>query len=127
VPATFPPVYAWLAQNRPAAAVELPIGWNETEAYYVLADSVHRVPIMNGVSGFDPPLHEELRNTHGDALLARIAAQHVDIVVVHPAVADDARRWTDEGKLRELVRFADGDAVYALTPAPAGTASAPRG
>jgi hypothetical protein len=129
VPAQFPPVYAWLAQARPACAIELPIGWNETEAGYVLASTTHRVPIMNGVSGFNPPLHEALSNhAYDDAMLDLIAKNGGTVVIVHPEAAERARGWIERGRLTELVRFADGDAAYAITPpAPAGTASAPRG
>jgi hypothetical protein len=125
VPAQFPPVYAWLAKTRPACAIELPIGWNETEAGYVLASTTHRVPIMNGVSGFDPPLHEALsKHAYDDALLDLIAQNGATVVIVHPEAAERAKTW----KLKELARFADGDVAYAITPpAPAGTASAPRG
>jgi hypothetical protein len=122
VPAQFPPVYAWLAKTRPACAIELPIGWNETEAGYVLASTTHRVPIMNGVSGFDPPLHEALsKHAYDDAMLELIAQNGATVVIVHPE-ADV--RWN----LKVLARFADGTVAYAVTPrAPAGTASAPRG
>jgi hypothetical protein len=115
VPAQFPPVYAWLAKTRPACAIELPIGWNETEAGYVLASTTHRVPIMNGVSGFDPPLHEALsKHPYDDAMLELIAQNGGRIVIVHAEAAARARGWIERGRLKELVRFADGDAAYAV-------------
>jgi hypothetical protein len=115
VPAQFPPVYAWLARTRPACAIELPIGWNETEAGYVLASTTHRVPIMNGVSGFNPPLHEALsKHAYDDAMLDLIAKNGGTVVIVHPAAAERARGWIERGRLMELVRFADGDAAYAI-------------
>jgi hypothetical protein len=115
VPAQFPPVYAWLAQTRPACAIELPIGWNETEAGYVLASTTHRVPIMNGVSGFDPPLHEALsKHAYDDAMLDLIAKNGGTVVIVHPEAAERARGWIESGRLREIVRFLDGDAAYAI-------------
>ena len=117
VPAQFPPVYAWLAEHRPAAAIELPIGWNETEASYVLANSVHRVPIMNGVSGFDTPLHRQLSQASGDALAGLIAGNGVNVVIVHPGAP--AIHGT------EIARFPDGDAVMTIA-AEAATRSAPR-
>lgn len=117
LPAEFPPVYHWLAQNRPACAIELPIGWDETEAYYVLASTIHRVPIMNGISGFDPPLHEALRkHAYDDAMLDLIARNGATVVVIHPTAEERSRAWVDRGRLREIVRFADGDAVYAINP-----------
>jgi hypothetical protein len=115
VPPDFPPVYRWLAAAQPRAAIELPIGWNEQEAGYVLASSVHRVPIMNGVSGFDPPLHEELsRHAYDDAMLDLIIRQSVDTVIVHPDAAERARGWIATGTLMPLARFDDGDAVYRI-------------
>jgi len=125
VPARFPPVYAWLAKTRPACAIELPLGWNETEAGYVLASTTHRVPIMNGVSGFDPPLHDTLRKIpYDDAMLDLVERNGATVVIVHPGAAEQVHA----SRLKELARFPDGDVVYAITPrAPAGTASAPRG
>jgi hypothetical protein len=111
VPAQFPPVYAWLARTRPACAIELPIGWNETEAGYVLASTTHYVPIMNGVSGFDPPLHETLsKHAYDDAMLDLIAQNGATVVIVHPEAAERVRAW----KLKELARFPDGDAAYQI-------------
>ena len=109
VPAQFPPVYHWLARNRPAAAIELPVGWNETEAAYVLASSVHRVPIMNGVSGFDTDLHRTLSQaTYDDRFFDLVEGSGVTTVVVHPAAHVTSTR------LQELVRFADGDVVCTI-------------
>ncbi|HJW94711.1 MAG TPA: hypothetical protein VJ901_13920 [Thermoanaerobaculia bacterium] len=122
VPAQFPPVYAWLARTRPACAIELPIGWNETEAGYVLASTTHHVPIMNGVSGFDPPLHEALsKHAYDDAMLDLIAQNGGTVVIVHPEAAERVRGW----RLKELARFPDGDVAYAIgarasRPQPAG-------
>jgi len=125
VPAQFPPVYAWLAKTRPACVIELPVSWSETEAGYVLASTTHRVPTMNGVSGFDPPVHDTLKkHPYDDAMLDLIERNGATVVIVHPAAAESVRGW----RLKELARFPDGDVAYAITPrAPAGTASAPRG
>ncbi len=129
VPRELPPVYAWLASARPSCMIELPVGWDEREASYLLASTRHRIPTMNGVSGFDPPVHELLRiHRYDDAMLDVIAKNGATVVVIHPEAAEKARKWIDSGRLRELVRFPDGDAVYSITRAePAGSASAPRG
>jgi hypothetical protein len=74
---------------------------------------VHHVPIMNGVSGFDPPLHRELsQHAYGESMLDLIARNGVRTVIVHPAARDAVQRWVDSGRLAEVVRFADDDAVY---------------
>ncbi|HEX9163094.1 MAG TPA: hypothetical protein VF980_15420 [Thermoanaerobaculia bacterium] len=126
VPATFPPVYTWLAHARPRAAIELPIGWNETEAEYVLATSVHRVPIMNGVSGFDTPVHAEMvRHEYDDAMIARLERYSVPVVIVHPPAAAGVERLVARDRLKQLARFNDGDAVYSVATAPPPSASPP--
>jgi hypothetical protein len=113
VPAGFPPVYDWLHATRPRAAIELPIGWNEREARYVLASSVHRVPIMNGVSGFDPPVHAEMtKRPFDDAMLDALAQYGVTVVIVHPDAAAAAQLLVERGRIREIARFSDGDRVY---------------
>ncbi len=128
VPAQFPPVYAWLASTHPSCVIELPIAWDEREASYLLASTVHHVPTMNGVSGFDPPVHELLSiHRYNDAMLDVIAANGATVVVIHPEAAERSRKWIESGRLRELVRFSDGDAAYSITPrVPAGIATAPR-
>jgi hypothetical protein len=115
VPSQSKPVYSWLATTKPAAVLELPVGWNSNEAYYVLANSVHRVPILNGISGFDPPFHEMLsKHAYDTDMLRLVRNVGCTVVIVHPAAAQHAQSWIDSGQLRLLARFSDGDAAYAI-------------
>ncbi len=56
-----PPVYTWLAQQNlhGGAVAELPL--DQVHAYRAMYFShIHRHPLINGVSGFKPPLQAEL-------------------------------------------------------------------
>lgn len=57
-----PPVYRWLARNRIGPMLELPLDDNWGGPFrYVFFSTAHHVPILNGTSGFDTPLHSTLR------------------------------------------------------------------
>jgi hypothetical protein len=115
VPSRFPDVYYWLAKTRGEVVIELPVSWSEREAYSVLAASLHRVPIMNGVSGFATPLHDELTNgAYDDRMLERIGSNGATLVIVHPEAAAAVRPWVERGDLTEIARFANDDVVYRL-------------
>lgn len=113
----YAPVYHWLARTRPRAAIELPIGWDSTEVGYVFAATLHRVPIMNGVSGFDPPLHDALgKQPYDAAMLDLIAENGATVAIIHPEAAERSGPWIASGRLRLLSRFDDGTAAYAIVP-----------
>lgn len=84
------PVYAWLAHQRISGSVlELPMtGWN-LPFPYLLASTIHHVPIMNGTSGFEPPVHRALRTMtqagEFDSLLTMTLENNgCQLVIVHP-------------------------------------------
>jgi hypothetical protein len=54
------PVYRWLiAENVHAPLLELPV---EAGQYaYQLSATAHHLPLLDGVSGFEPPLHRQIR------------------------------------------------------------------
>ena len=113
------PVYAWLARERPGVVLELPILAHGVPYEYILATTVHRVPIMNGASGWETPLHRFLREKerkleYDDAFLDAVLRNGAKVVIVHE------RRLTPEqktalapmlGKLAPLRRFGS-DAVF---------------
>lgn len=82
------PVYRWLAKVRPPAIVELPLVAEGVPFIYLTASTSHRVPLVNGTSGFETPLHERLRlmeenGAFGDAFLQAIAETGATMIVVH--------------------------------------------
>ena len=126
------PVYTWLRdQNVRGPILELPMSGWIFPFPYLLASTTHHVPIMNGTSGFEPPLHTTLRGMtergeYNDVLLALLEANHCRYVIVHPDWLQDqidpALRWLQGnaagGRLALVRRFdhdMNGDYVFALT------------
>jgi hypothetical protein len=135
VPPEFPPVYHWLAHTRPGVVLELPMTRNGAAFRYVLASTLHRVPIINGTSGWESPLHEMLRKKEDalafdDEFYRAIADDGCTTVIVHEAdLAPEEQRVVGEFVQRlAFTRRFGSDAVYALSipRAPADSASAPR-
>ncbi|HVR40310.1 MAG TPA: hypothetical protein VMU84_14535 [Thermoanaerobaculia bacterium] len=109
------PVYRWLAQERPRAAIELPMSGNGVQALYLLASTSHHVPIMNGASGWDGPTHAKLREKgergeYDEEFLRIVENAGCEIVIVHGS--DPAM----DGMLARLrfVRAFGGDRVYSM-------------
>jgi hypothetical protein len=112
------PVYTWIAAERPRAILELPMLADGVPFLYLHAQTKHRVPLVNGTSGWETSAHAELRKMEpGPALVEKARAAGAELIVVHGGnglPGFEAER-----------RFGD-DAVFRIRPAPADTASAPR-
>jgi hypothetical protein len=131
-----PAVYNWLAAQPGAPVVlELPLldirGIFERpaqhESVYLVRQTRHWKPLANGYAGIEPPpyvrLREATRSFPSEEALAAFAEKGVRYVVVHRAgygpnkwarVERELPRFAD--RLREVVRFEDGDVVYELQP-----------
>jgi hypothetical protein len=127
------PVYHWLAQAKPGPVLELPIIAHGVPYEYILANSVHRQPILNGGSGWEPPHHEFLREKedkleYDDAFLDMAVKNGCAIVIVHEERLTPERKAALAPLLRKLIplRRFGSDAVFKPPRALAGTASAPR-
>ncbi|HEX6161370.1 MAG TPA: hypothetical protein VF111_14440, partial [Thermoanaerobaculia bacterium] len=71
------PVYRWLARERPGVVLELPLVNDGSHFRTVFFNSAHRLPIVNGTSGWETPLHEALRKAElaqrfDDTFLAQV-------------------------------------------------------
>lgn len=56
------PAYLWLRSAQvPGGTLELPVRGGMGAAAYLLGATVHHRDILNGASGFEPPLHRRLR------------------------------------------------------------------
>lgn len=125
-------VHRWL-RDAPfrGAVVELPLtAYGENEVLAMLASTLHRRPIVNGASGFEPPIHLELcelvsRTPIGPDFVTRLRAIGCSIVVVHAdrlgdrsgAVREWLARETAEGRLQFVRRFdhdVRGDYVFSI-------------
>src|SRR5205085_9134777 len=126
------PVYDWLriAPLR-GLALELPTtGWS-VQFLYLFGLTDHHKPMMNGTSGFEPPVAVRVREMTergemNDVFLAELARRRCELVIVHPDWLGDqgkaTMRWLNEevdgGRLAFVRRFdhwIDGDYVFALT------------
>jgi hypothetical protein len=125
------PVYRWMNYERVGPVVELPIiDGNNAHFQYVLNATIHHVPIMNGTSGFEPPLHQQLRTKYekrelDGAFLDLLEKNGAAIVVVHgDRIADHGAvltAWLREAiaadRLAPIRRFDNGvtgDYVFAV-------------
>lgn len=134
-----PEVYGWLADVPVSGAVlELPIGseavdsqpyvW--TEVGYVLGNAYHHKPLVNGFSGFEPPLHQRIATLANaehisDELFGLLEQIGTSLIVVHAdrlgpahdATRDWLERGLDSGRLVFLRRFQhdmSGDYLFAI-------------
>lgn len=132
VPSDPLPVHRWMAGTLPGPALELPMTGYEVEYRYMLGATTHRVPIFNGLSGFEPPLHRKLRtmtmeNEFDDRFTALLEQNGCALVIVHPdwmkpdQIASSfawLRANLATGRLAFVRRFdhdLSGDWVFALT------------
>lgn len=124
------PVYRWLNKTRVGPVVELPIWGEGIEFLYLLGATAHHVPIVNGSSGFEPPIQSSIRNAEHDVrydeMLRLIEGTGTRLMIVHAdwlgerraPVVDLLRANLASGRLAFLRRFDhdySGDYVFAFT------------
>jgi hypothetical protein len=122
-----PEVYTWLAQQDVRGVIELPMDLETSDYEYLLRATAHHKPIVNGVSGFAPPLRDELSRLSrefSDALLDRLIEAKVDLVIVHAdkyGYSEPVRAWLrrelERGRLAFVRNFhspVQGDWVFRI-------------
>ena len=125
-----PAVYRWLASQPADVVAELPINHVGSEYRYLLRATHHHKRIVNGVSGFTPPLTVRLTAMSKSdpipvAFTDQLRAIGTDLVIVHadqlgdysPATREWLRRELEAGRLRFARRFdhgIGGDWVFAF-------------
>jgi hypothetical protein len=127
------PVYRWLAAAKPGVILELPMIAPGVPFEYVLANSVHRVTMINGASGWETPLSEFLRKKeekleYDNAFLDAAIQNDCAILIVHEARLSPERKAALAPILRRLhpLRRFGSDVVFRVPRGPAESASAPR-
>jgi hypothetical protein len=123
-----PEVYRWLASQNVRAVAELPMDLATSDYEYLLHSTAHRKPIVNGVSGFAPPLRVELSQLSNakpipDALVDKLREAGVELVIVHadksgPEMREWLRRELDRGRLTFVRNFhtpVNGDWVFRIS------------
>ncbi|PYQ52884.1 MAG: hypothetical protein DMF59_03185 [Acidobacteria bacterium] len=120
------PVDRWLAQTHAGPLLELPVNRINVLYLYLLRATAHHVPMFDGISGFEPPLHYVLREQPlTDATFTLLERNGCRFILVRPewfgwqwphALAW-VRRGIEEGHLVFLRRFdggISGDWLFAL-------------
>lgn len=123
------PAYAWLASEKPAAVLEIPMIADNIPFLYLHAQTSHRVPLVNGTSGFETPAHEELRKlAYGGPFIAAAQRAGAEVLIVHEAALSDEQRLELAPMLARLepVRHFASDIVFRIPRVPAGISTAPR-
>jgi hypothetical protein len=112
-----PPVYSWLATRKVSAIAELPMDVLSSEYEYMLHATAHHQRFVNGVSGFAPPLRDELSrlsNELPDEFLDKLRGAGVELVIIHSdryggEQSARMREWLGRefgrGRLRYVARF----------------------
>jgi hypothetical protein len=124
------PMVRWLQKSQVGPIVEVPVEpWLTFR--YLLGQTYHRVPMLNGTSGFEPPAHRDLHvaweKHEFDNVLAIAETNGAKLYIVHAhwlppeyqqPLRDFLRVNVDAGRLRFLQRFdhgVEGDFVFAIT------------
>jgi hypothetical protein len=123
------PLVRWLAKEKIAPIVEAPVEpWLTFR--YLLGQTIHRQPTMNGTSGFEPPTHRDLKvaweKREFDTMLSIVEQNGAKLFIVHAhwlppdfqqPLRDFLRNSVAAGRLRFLQRFdhgVEGDFVFAV-------------
>lgn len=113
-----PEVYTWLARQDVRGVAELPLEWMASDYEYMLHSTIHRKPMVNGISGFAPPQRAELSRMSKevpipDAFLDKLRESQVDTLIIHPdltggpsePVRDWLRRELERGRITFVRKF----------------------
>jgi len=128
-----PPVYRWLAGlQMHRAIVELPIEDSDSEYLYLYRATAHHHRLINGISGFAPPVYLSLvelakQKPISDELAFKLRGAGAELAIVHadgvtPELRDWLRRKIDRGSIAFVRRFdggINGDWVFTFFPSPA--------
>jgi len=126
----FPAVYSWLANEGDGAILELPFGDGVGELSYMYFSTLHRRPLVNGYSGYQPPTYLRLRKiccwpVPDDDALRELRRLGVSELVVHP-VWDRSwahrayEEWLEKvhsgevSGVKEVYSDASGDRVFTV-------------
>ena len=125
-----PAVHRWLARQHVSAIAELPMDTFTSEYESMLHATTHRQRMVNGISGFSPPLRDEISRLSNatpipETFLPLLRSAGVELLIVHsdwygsrsPVLREWLRRELDRGGLRYVRHFdarVQADWVFSL-------------
>jgi hypothetical protein len=113
------PIYAHV--RGASSLLEVPLTGEGIPFRYLLAQTQHRVPLVNGTSGWETPAHEQLRRLERERRYPLGFVRDAELLLVHDALLSDAQRAAIAPLLTklQLVRREGDDALYRSAAAPA--------
>jgi len=121
------PADLWLQRTHAGPLFELPIARINALYLWELRSTTHHVPIFDGISGFEPPLHRTLREQPlSDATYALLERNNCHYILARPDWCGygwlDVMAWLKRGIAEGRVAFVrrfdggiNGDWLFALT------------
>ncbi|HXH37410.1 MAG TPA: hypothetical protein VNN08_02175 [Thermoanaerobaculia bacterium] len=126
------PAYVWMRDAKiSGGTLELPVSEGIAQFLYQLGATIHHKPLMNGTSGFEPPLHARIREMAQqkdipEALLPLLASNDCHFILVHDdwlrGAYEPTHAWLTRemaaGRLGFIRRFdhrGGGDYLFAVT------------
>jgi hypothetical protein len=129
---TADPAYVWMRDTKiSGGTLELPVFEGIAQFLYEFGATIHHKPLMNGTSGFEPPLHSKIVEMAGrknipDDFLPLLARNDCHFLLVHDdwlrGASEPTHLWLarelGRGRLGFVRRFdhrGGGDYVFAVT------------
>ena len=102
------PAYVWMRDTKfSGGTLEFPVSEGIAQFLYQFGATIHHKPLMNGTSGFEPPLHTKIwelarQKTIPDELLPLLARNDCHFLLVHDDWLRGATEPTHAWLAREL-------------------------
>jgi hypothetical protein len=129
---TADPAYEWMRDTRfTGGTLELPVSEGIAQFLYEFGATIHHKPVMNGTSGFEPPLHAKIKElaqqkTIPDQFLTLLASNDCHFILVHDdwlrGASDSTHAWLTRelaaghlGFIRRFDHRNGGDYLFAVT------------
>ncbi|MEA2339468.1 MAG: hypothetical protein QOE82_3475, partial [Thermoanaerobaculia bacterium] len=129
---TADPAYVWMRDTKfTGGTLEFPVSEGIAQFLYQFGATIHHKPLMNGTSGFEPPLHSKIwemaqQKVIPDTLLPLLAKNDCHFLLVHDdwlrGATQPTHAWLANemalGRIAFLRRFdhrGGGDYLFAVT------------
>jgi len=126
------PAYVWMRDAKiSGGTLELPISEGIAQFLYQFGATIHHKPLMNGTSGFEPPLHAKIREMAEqknipDALIPLLISNDCHFLLVHDdwlrGASESTHAWLTRemaagrlGFIRRWDHRGGGDYLFAVT------------
>jgi hypothetical protein len=125
------PAYVWMRDTKfSGGTLEMPVSEGIAPYLYQFGATIHHKPLMNGTSGFEPPLHAKIRQLTAmkiipDDLLPLLARNDCHFLLVHDdwlrGAAESTHAWLGRelrlgrvGFIRRFDHRGGGDYLFAV-------------